>query len=391
MEIKESIGGIIHDISQSPINAGIVCEMGMGGSSIVGSSLACGLQKNGNNVHVISYSKSFRHLPKQVKFHRIKVKNFNVFQHIPISLVAAGKIADVIKKESLDVINVHYALPYAASAYLAKQMAGTKVPVITTLHGTDVHTVGVHEQFRNVSKFVLESSDGITTICNFLAEKIRENFDIENEIKIIYNFVDTKKFRRKENPSLRNSFCAEGEKIIVHASNFRPIKKMDHIIRAFRLVSKSIPSKLLLLGDGPEMHKMAGLVSRLKLKEKVIFAGAVRNPEKYYSVSDMFIMASENEGMPLSIIEAMSCGVPAVAVNRGGMPEIVSDGDTGYIAEYGDIKDIAEKCMKIISNEGAQRKMGSNSRDMVEKKFDMKKNVAEYEKYYRRLMMTQGF
>ena len=166
---------------------------------------------------------------------------------------------------------------------------------------------------------------------------------------------------------------------------------MDHIIRAFRLVSKSIPSKLLLLGDGPEMHKMAGLVSRLKLKEKVIFAGAVRNPEKYYSVSDMFIMASENEGMPLSIIEAMSCGVPVVAVNRGGMPEIVSDGDTGYIAEYGDIKDIAEKCMKIASDEGAQRKMGRNSRDMVEKKFDMKKNVAEYEKYYRRLMMTQGF
>jgi N-acetyl-alpha-D-glucosaminyl L-malate synthase BshA len=391
----ENIGGMIgtflHEATHKPLNAGIVCEMGMGGSSIVGSSLAQGLHRNGNNTHIISYSKSFRRIPKGVRFHHIPGENFNVFKHLPVTLVAAGKIGDVIKNEGLEVINVHYALPYAASAYLAKQMTKTKIPIITTVHGTDVHTVGVHENFKSVTKFVLESSDGITAICQFLADKVKENFGIENDIKIIHNFVDTRKFRRKENPSLRNSLCAENEKILVHASNFRPIKRIDHIMRAFKIVSKSLPSKLLLLGDGPERAKMQKLASKLKIKDRVIFSGPVRRVEKYLSVSDLFVMASENEGMPLSIIEAMSCGVPAVAVNRGGMPEIVEDGKTGYVAEYGNIADIAKKCMKILSDEDRIEKFGKNARKAAEEKFDMRKNVAEYEKYYRRLMMTQGF
>ncbi|MDI6721190.1 MAG: N-acetyl-alpha-D-glucosaminyl L-malate synthase BshA [Candidatus Aenigmarchaeota archaeon] len=394
MEIKESISGFIHELSHKPLKAGIVCEMGMGGSSIVGSSLAEGLCKNGNDVHIISYSKSFRRLPKEIRFHYIPSDNFNVFQHLPITLIAAGKIESVIIKENLDVINVHYALPYAASAYMAKQMVsshGIKIPIITTVHGTDVHTVGIHDTFRSVTKFALESSDGITTICQFLADKVKENFNVDREIKIIHNFVDTKKFTRKENLKLKNTLCKEGEKIIVHASNFRPIKRIDHIMESFNIISKSIPSKLLLLGDGPEKAKMMRLASKLKIKDRVIFAGPVKNVQKYFSISDLFVMASENEGMPLSIIEAMSCKVPAVAVNRGGMPEIVEDGKTGYVAEFGDTNDIAEKCMKILSNDNTIEKFRNNSRKRVEEDFDMKKNVAEYEKYYRKLMLTQGF
>ncbi|MBI2172998.1 MAG: N-acetyl-alpha-D-glucosaminyl L-malate synthase BshA [Candidatus Aenigmarchaeota archaeon] len=390
-KLGEGLGTLIHELSHKPIKAGIVCEMGVGGSSIVGSSLAEGLRRNGNDVHIISYSRSFRRLPKEIKFHHIPSKDFNVFHHLPLTLVTAGKIEDVIRKENLDVINVHYALPYAASAYLAKQMVashGIKIPVVTTLHGTDVHTVGVHDQFRSVTKFVLESSDGITTICKFLADKAKENFDIDSEIKVIHNFVDTQKFRRRENPGFRKSIAEESEKIMVHASNFRPIKRIDHIIRAFKTASKSIPSKLILLGDGPEMPKMKRLASKLNIGDKITFTGAVKDVQKYFSVSDLFVMASENEGMPLSIMEAMSCRVPAVAVNRGGMPEIVEDGKTGYVAEYGDTRDIAEKCMKILSDGSLCEKMARNSRERIEKDFNMRKNVAEYERYYRRLMLT---
>jgi len=383
----ESIENLTLDLFKKKLNIGIVCHPFMGGSGISATSIATELSKKGHNVHLIAYRRPYKINKKLIKIHIIPVKQQAVFEYFPITLTIATKIEEVIKKEKLDLINVHYALPYSVSSFLAKQMLlseGIKIPIITTLHGTDIHTIGRRKDFRSIIKFSLDSSDGIIAVSEFLAKKARE-IGVNSDIKVIYNYVDTKKFKRgvsKETKELKKEFVNKNEKLILHVSNFREIKRIEDIIRAFNKIKRKIPSKLILVGSGPRMPAVKELINRLKLKKKVFLVGKQKKIEKYYSISDLFILASEREACPLSILEAMSSEVPVVATNVGGIPEIVVEGKTGYLVEKGDIVDMAKKSIKILSNRKKLREMGEASRKEVLEKYSKSKIINEYEDYF---------
>jgi len=384
--------GILHDINmfferliERPMSIGTVCCPAMGGSGIIATEIAVELAKRGHKSNIISYQKPYRLISKKVKLHIIPTKSFQAFQYFPVTLTAACKIEEVVKKEKIDVLNVHYAIPFSIASYLAKQMVasqGIKVPMITTVHGTDVHTIGLKKEFRSIVKFTLENSDGITAVAKYLADKLNENFDMNQNVKIIPNFVDAKRFRRINIPR------KDERKIIVHVSNFRKIKRVDNIVKSFYKINKTIPSRLLLVGSGPEEEYVRKLVKKYKLTEDVSFLGARRDVEKIYSAADLFLMASEREACPLSILEAMSCSVPIVTTAVGGIPEIVENGKNGFLVEYNNPGAMAEKSLKILSSDELRRRIAKFNRKTVIKKFTADKIIPEYERYYRRLEIT---
>lgn len=362
----------------------------MGGSGIAARSIGEALSKKGNDVHVITYDAPFRINKSLVKLHSASTAGEAVFQYFPITLTMASKIAEVALKEKLDIINVHYALPYSTAAYLAKMMIHDKrkIKVITTVHGSDAHTIGKKKEFREVIKFALENSDGITTVSRFLEKQIRE-FDVENHIEVINNEVKPDKFKKieeAERETLRKQFIGANEKIIMHSSNFRKVKRMEDLIRAYNLISKKIKGKLIILGAGPEKKKITNLVKRLKLTERVVFLGKKQRVEKYLGIADLFLLTSEKEGFPLSILEAMSCEVPVVATKVGGVPELVIPGKTGHLVEKGDIAAIAEKSISILSSKRKIELMGKTARKTVIDNYTPKKISSRYEKYFRRVL-----
>ncbi len=390
--IKESLRFTFSKILKRKLNIGIVCHPFMGGSGIFATSIAMELAKRGHNIHLIVYKRPFKINKKLIKVHLIPVKSQAVFEYFPITLTTASKISEVIKKHNLDLINVHYALPYSVSSYLAKQIVLTeniKIPVITSLHGTDIHTIGRKKDFKPIIRFTLSQSDGITAVSKFLAEQSRE-LDIESEIKVIYNYVDSKRFKReksKELTELKREFTTSNEKIIFHASNFRKIKRIEDIIMAFNRINRKVKSKLILAGTGPERAKIKELVEKLKLKKRVFFLGQVKKIEKYYAISDLFMLVSEKEGCPLSILEAMASEVPVVATNVGGIPEILINGKTGYLVEKGDITDMARKAVRILTDKRKRKQMGEAGRQEVLEKYNVDKVVTQYEDYFRRILL----
>lgn len=371
------------------LNIGIVCHPSVGGSGIVGTSVGSQLASRGHEVHVISYKKPFRPLLENIRLHLIPVKNFQPLKFTPITLTAASKIYNVVKKNDIDIINVHYAIPYSSAAYMAKQMCtaeGIKAPVITTVHGTDIHTIGLKKQFRDVVKFTLKSSDGITAVCSYLANQVKRRFDFDGDIRVIYNFVDTKRFTRKPGRRLHRQITKDKDKkVILHVSNFRKIKRIDDIIEAFKEIKKAVPSKLVLVGDGPEKMGIRAKVRDCGISKDVIFLKPCKDIEKFYSMADLFMLASEREGCPLSILEAMSSKVPVVATNVGGIPEIIENGKEGFLARLGDVKEIADMSIKILSDEQLWTEMGREGRKKVLKKFTADKIIPQYESFYRKV------
>ncbi len=392
--LKESINAIVDHIFRKRLRIGFVCHPFMGGSGISAISIATELAKRGHDVHIIVYKKPFRRINQNlVKIHQISIKKHPVFEYFPITLAAAAKIEEVIKKEKLDIINVHYALPYSVSSYLAKQMVFSStrknIPIVTTLHGTDIHTLAWKKDFKSIIRFTLENSDGITSVSRFLADQAKE-LGIKKEIKVIYNYVDEQRFRRyrdRKIRDLRRDFAERNERIILHASNFRKIKRIDDIVRAFKRIRKKVPCKLLLIGDGPEKSKIKRLVEELNLAEHVFFLGKQEKIEQFYAIADLFMLVSSKEGCPLSILEAMSSEVPVIATRVGGIPEIVVDGKTGYLVEVGNVDDIAEKAIKILSKKRKIREMGKFARAEVLSKYTKEKVVLEYEKYFRKVLL----
>lgn len=369
---------------------GIVCYPTYGGSGVLATELGLGLARNGHQVHFITYNRPVRlsSFQENVYLHEVEAMDYPLFEYAPYETALASKIVDVVLYEKLDLLHVHYAIPHASVAYLAKKILlahGKYIPVVTTLHGTDITLVGHDKSFSPVVTFSMNKSDGITAVSQYLKDKTNSLFDIEKEIRVIYNFVDFSRFQKKNKDHFKMAIAPEGEKILVHVSNFRKVKRVEDVIQVFFEILKSIPSKLLLIGDGPERTNMERLVRKLNLSADVRFLGKQDAVEEILAVSDLFLIPSENESFGLAALEAMACEVPIISSNAGGLPEVNVDGVTGYICKIGDTADMAAKSILLLSDEEKLSEFKHNALEHA-KKFDLQYILPQYEDYYREVI-----
>jgi len=371
--------------SRPRLKLGFIAHPGMGGSGIMGIAIASELAKRGHEVHLIVYKKPFRIDEELIKVHLVSTKSYPMFEFFPITVASANKIEEVIKKYDLDLLNVHYALPYSVCAYVAKQMSamhGKNIPVVTTVHGSDVHTLGLRRQFKGITRFSLESSDGIISVSDFLGDITKKEFGVSQNVRTIYNFVDTERFYRKDLPKIKRKYAKKGQKILVHFSNFRKIKNVGDIVKVFYYMQKKIDCVLLLGGDGPEKENVMELAQNLGIRDKVYFLGRRKKPELIYSIADLFLLLSTREGCPLTLLEAMACQVPVLVTNAGGMPEIVEDGRIGFIGEVGKIRNLAKKGLRILQDDVLRKQMGINALQEVKNKYTISKITTQYENFF---------
>ncbi|MGN7299624.1 N-acetyl-alpha-D-glucosaminyl L-malate synthase BshA [Ferdinandcohnia sp. SAFN-114] len=367
------------------LKIGITCYPSVGGSGIVATELGKLLAEKGHEIHFISSSLPFRlnKIYTNIYFHEVEVNQYSVFKYPPYDLALASKMAEVTKRENLDLLHVHYAIPHAACAFLAKQMVGGDVKIVTTLHGTDITVLGYDPSLTELIRFGIEQSDAVTAVSQSLVDQTYELIEPKKEIKTIYNFVDEKIYYKRDVNDLRSQYgIEEDERVIIHVSNFRKVKRVPDVIRAFDLVQKEVKSKLLLVGDGPELTTACKLIDELGLDDKVLLLGKQENLAELYSISDLKLLLSEKESFGLVLIEAMACGVPTIGTNVGGIPEVIEDGVDGYICELGDIKDIANKAINLLSDIELHQKMSNQAIKSVQQKFNSERIVSNYEDLY---------
>jgi N-acetyl-alpha-D-glucosaminyl L-malate synthase BshA len=368
------------------VKIGITCYPTYGGSGVVATELGKALASRGHQIHFISYSLPARldNFIGDIFYHEVEMSQYPLFDFPLYTDSLASKMVDVAKYHDLDILHVHYAIPHAISAFIAKQiLAPTKdVKVITTLHGTDVTLVGLEPSFLPLVKFSIEQSDYVTSVSQFLQMKTNTMYNIEKEICVIPNFVDTEKFQRRRDCQFKSRIAAEGEKVLVHISNFRPVKRVPDVIRIFDIVRKAIPSKLVLVGDGPDRSESEHLARELGIFEDVKFLGKQILLTEILSASDLMLMPSQSESFGLSALEAMSCSVPVVSSSTGGLPELVVHGETGYIAELGDVQRMAKYAIELLSDERKWELFSQNSRKRAVEKFNVNSIVPLYEKLY---------
>lgn len=366
---------------------GIVCYPAVGGSGVVATELGHALAARGHEVHFIAYETPFklRLEDPKIYFHEVDINEYELFRYPDYALTLAAKLAEVSKHNKLDILHVHYAIPHASSAYLAKQILGTKAPaIITTLHGTDITLVGRDPAYFPVVKFSIEMSDGVTAVSQSLRQQTHHYFGIQKEIEVINNFF-VPKVELIGNKLLRSQFVLEGEKLLLHASNFRSVKRAEDVVKIFAEVRKKIPSKLLLVGSGGELQKVKNLVASLNLQNEVIFIGKILNIDAYVTSADLFLLPSSQESFGLAALEAMAYGVPVVASNVGGIPEVVLEGKTGFLAPVGDVQAMSEAAIKLLSDAPLYEKM---SRAAIEqsKKYSVEKILPQYEAFYQKVL-----
>lgn len=371
------------------MNIGIVCYPTFGGSGVVATELGKALAKNGHNVHFITYSQPTRldFFNENLFYHEVDIRTYPLFQYPPYELALASKMVDVVEHEKLDLLHVHYAIPHASAAYMAKQILKEKninIPVVTTLHGTDITLVGKDPSYEPVVTFSINKSDGVTAVSEDLKKDTLEHFDIYQHIEVIPNFIDLNRFKRQKKEHFKTAICPNGEKLMVHTSNFRKVKRVEDVIHVFNNVRKIIPSKLLLVGDGPERIKMEKLCRELGTCEDIRFLGKMEAVEEVLSVSDLFLMPSEKESFGLAALEAMSCEVPVLSSNAGGIPELNIDGVTGFTCNVGDVKDMTEKALYILADENLD-KFKSAALERA-KKFDITNILPLYENFYNKIL-----
>jgi len=367
------------------INIGIACYPTYGGSGVVAAELGKALAARGHRIHFISYAMPFRldGFSDNIIYHEVEISNYPLFDFPLYTPALASKIVEVAQFEKLDLIHAHYAIPHAISAYLAKQILGqNKIKIITTLHGTDITLVGLEPSYLSVMKFSIEQSDGVTAVSRFLKEKTLINYQINKDIRVIPNFVDTNKYKRLESTDICSHLAPRGEKILIHVSNFRPLKRVHDVIRVFNLVRQKIPSKLILVGDGPDRSSCEQLARELNIFDEVKFLGKQVELVPLLSAADLFIIPSQSESFGLSALEAMACELPVIASSVGGLPELVVHGETGYIAEIGDIERMAKYAIDLLSNGVKYKMFAAESRRRAAEMFNKKKIVDEYEQYY---------
>jgi L-malate glycosyltransferase len=369
---------------------GIVCYPTYGGSGVVATELGLGLAKKGHQIHFITYRRPVR-LPtfhENIYFHEVSGEDYPLFEYTPYDTALASKIVDVVKYEDLDILHVHYAIPHAAVAYMAKKILlqdGRYIPVVTTLHGTDITLVGTNSTFAPVVAFSINKSDGVTAVSESLKQQTCEAFDICDDIKVIYNFIDFDRFRRLDKDHFKKAIAPNGEKILVHTSNFRKVKRVEDVIYVFKQVLEQTPAKLLLVGDGPERHRCEELTRQLNLMADVRFLGKQDAVEEIFAVSDLFIMPSEKESFGLAALEAMACQLPVISSNTGGLPELNIHGVTGFTSNVGDVDDMALHAINLLTDEALYRQFSTNALARAEE-FDIQRILPQYESYYEQVI-----
>lgn len=371
------------------LKIGITCYPTVGGSGVVATELGKLLAEKGHQIHFISSSMPFRlnKMYHNIYYHQVEVNSYSVFQYPPYDLALASKMAEVIKREKLDILHVHYAIPHAVCAILAKQMAGTDVKIVTTLHGTDITVLGYDPSLKDLIKFGIEKSDAVTAVSNALVSQTMELIAPDKDIHTVYNFIDERVYQKTDSRHLRQQYgIDDSEKVCIHVSNFRAVKRVKDVVQSFDLIQKKMPAKLLLVGDGPEMTVVCRLVKDLGLEDHVLFLGKQDNLEELYSISDLILLLSEKESFGLVLLEAMACGVPGIGTNVGGIPEVIDDGETGYICELGDIEGVAEKAVELLSDPGLYQRLSEAAVSKVQTKFGSETITAEYESIYRELV-----
>jgi L-malate glycosyltransferase len=365
---------------------GITCYPTFGGSGVVATELGVALAKHGDEVHFISYALPSRLniLHERVHFHEVTVTPYPLFDpYPPYTLALATKMAEVAAYEKLDILHVHYAIPHAISAYLAKQILQSRLKVITTLHGTDITLVGRDESYLPITKFGIEVSDGVTAVSEWLKQETVKNFDTSKEIDVIPNFVDPARFRKTDSSF---KFGPAGEKLVCHVSNFRPVKRVMDVVATFEKIAAKVPSRLIMIGDGPDRSRAEAYARQHHLRDRVVFFGNVPSLEEALGSCDLFLLPSETESFGMAALEAMAGEVPVIATDSGGLPEVVHDGETGYLLPVGDVAGMAARGIEILSDDDLRRRMGKRAREIAVERFDEQKIVPYYREMYERVI-----
>ncbi|MGG3562581.1 N-acetyl-alpha-D-glucosaminyl L-malate synthase BshA [Neobacillus rhizosphaerae] len=371
------------------LKIGITCYPTVGGSGVVATELGKMLAERGHEIHFISSSMPFRlnKMYHNIYYHQVEVNQYSVFQYPPYDIALASKMAEVANREKLDVLHVHYAIPHAVCAILAKQMSNRDIKIVTTLHGTDITVLGYDPSLTDAIKFGIEKSDVVTAVSNALVNQTYELIHPDKQIETVYNFIDERIYKKTNSSSLKAEFeINENEKVIIHVSNFRAVKRVQDVVKTFAKISAIMPAKLLLVGDGPEISIVCKLVKQLALEDRVIFLGKQENLEELYSISDLKLLLSEKESFGLVALEAMACGVPCIGTNVGGVPEVIQHGQNGFICEVGDIEDISTKAISLLSDRQLHLDFSNRAMETVKTKFMADKIVEQYEQIYFKLM-----
>lgn len=369
---------------------GIVCYPTYGGSGVIATEIGLGLADKGHEVHFITYKRPARLSPfrENVYMHEVNSMTYPLFEYAPYETALASKMVDVVKYENLDILHVHYAIPHAAVAYMAKQVLkshGITIPVVTTLHGTDITLVGADKSYFPVAEFSINSSDGVTAVSNHLRQQTIDTFSITKDIEVIYNFIDFERFKRTDKSHFKKAIAPDGEKILVHVSNFRKVKRVADTIHVFSRVRKEMSAKLLLIGDGPERPEMERLCRDMGLCEDIRFLGKQDAIEELLAIADVFLLPSANESFGLAALEAMACEVPVVSSDIGGIPEVNIDGVTGFLCPLGDVEMMAEKALVMLRDDDVLATFRKGALEQAQR-FDIKNILPHYESYYQQVI-----
>jgi N-acetyl-alpha-D-glucosaminyl L-malate synthase BshA len=373
------------------MNIGMVCYPTHGGSGVVASELAIGLAHKGHTIHVVSYAPPFRlrTFHPNIIIHEVEPAAYPLFKYPSYELGLAAMLVELAERHHLEIIHAHYAVPHAASAYLAKQIFNSRrLKTLTTLHGTDITLVGADPSYRRVVKFAIEQSDGVTAVSRYLKDQTIALFDIRREIRVIPNFIDPARPALNRGLCSRESFAPKGETILMHASNFRPVKRVSDVVQIFARVRDRIPAKLLLVGDGPERPLIQKLVTELNLASDVHFLGEQDQLEPLFFCADLFLLPSEQESFGLTALEAMNCGVPVIATDIGGLPEVVVHGETGYLFPVGDIASMASRAVSLLADPAAFSRLKAAARLRAATHFDAARVIPQYEAFYEDLLSS---
>jgi N-acetyl-alpha-D-glucosaminyl L-malate synthase BshA len=374
---------------------GITCYPTYGGSGVVATELGLELAQRGHEIHFISYAQPIRLRGSEpnIHYHEVEVSRYPLFDYPPYDLALATRMAEVAQLYDLDLLHVHYAIPHSVSALLARQMLaegprGRRLPFVTTLHGTDITLVGLDRSYLPITRYSIEQSDGVTAISNYLRDRTQRVFDVKNHIEVIYNSVNCDVYRR--NPEavaeLRKEYAPNKERLLVHLSNFRPVKRITDVVEIFDRVRKQIPSRLLLIGDGPDRSVAEWLAVQKGLHEDVLFLGKQDQINETLAVADIMLMPSELESFGLAALEAMACEVVPIATRVGGVPEVIEHGVSGYLADVGDVDTMARYAIELLSNETRLREVAKQARAVAQSRFCASKIVPQYEAFYRRVL-----
>jgi len=376
------------------LKIGITCYPTVGGSGVIATELGKMLAEKGHEIHFITSSIPFRlrKMYANIFYHQVEVNQYSVFQYPPYDIALASKIAEVAQREHLDILHVHYAIPHAICGILARQMVGDlSFKLVTTLHGTDITVLGQDPSLTEAIKFGIEQSDYVTAVSNALVQQTYDLIQPKKHIETVYNFIDERVYFKHNRKGLKEELhIGEHEKVIIHVSNFRGVKRVPDVVKAFQKIHEKIPSKLLLVGDGPEMRNVIKHVNDFQLQAEVIFLGKQDNLEDLYSISDLMLLLSEKESFGLVALEAMACGVPCIGTNVGGIPEVIIDQNNGFICELGDIDDISNKAVKLLNDQALHFQFSTEGIHYVKENFHSNKIVTQYEQIYFELMEKEG-